>query len=173
MATKNEKRRNSIILDPSNYDLIIALGDLYLAQYDLDNAIKTYCDAILLNTQDFRGYSKAGVALWEKDYMEEALVSFHKAIELNPEHASSYNNLGIVYLDGLSDAEEALDYFEEAISLNPNYTVAYYNAARASEMMGFTNDAANYYQGAIDLNRITEEFDEQELLRALRKLFDT
>ena len=162
-----------IILDPSNYDLIIALGDLYLAQYDLDNAIKTYCDAILLNTQDFRGYSKAGVALWEKDYMEEALVSFHKAIELNPEHASSYNNLGIVYLDGLSDAEEALDYFEEAISLNPNYTVAYYNAARASEMMGFTNDAANYYQGAIDLNRITEEFDEQELLRALRKLFDT
>ncbi len=161
-----------IILDPTNYDLVIALGDLYLAQSDLDNAIKVYCDAILLDTQDYRGYSKAGVALWEKDYVEEALVSFHKAVELNPENSFSYNNLGIIYLDGLMDAEEALDYFEEAISLNPNYTLAYFNAARASEAMGFTNDAANYYQAAIDLNRVTEELDELDLTRRLRKLFE-
>ena len=161
-----------IILDPTNYELVIALGDLYLAQYDLDNAIKAYCDAILLDTQDYRGYSKAGVALWEKDYVEEALVSFHKAVELNPENSFSYNNLGIIYLDGLGDAEEALDYFEEAISLNPNYTLAYYNAARASEVMGFTNDAANYYQNAIDLNRVTEDLDEYDITRRLRKLFE-
>lgn len=161
-----------IILDPTNYDLVIALGDLYLSQYDLDSAIKIYCDAILLDTQDYRGYSKAGIALWEKDYVEEALVSFHKAIELNPENSYSYNNLGTIYLDGLGDAEEALDYFEEAISLNPNYTLAYYNAARASEAMGFTNDAANYYQSAIDLNRVTEEMDELDLTRRLRKLFE-
>ena len=145
---------------------------MYLAQYDLDNAIKAYCDAILLDTQDYRGYSKAGVALWEKDYVEEALVSFHKAVELNPENSFSYNNLGIIYLDGLGDAEEALDYFEEAISLNPNYTLAYYNAARASEVMGFTNDAANYYQNAIDLNRVTEDLDEYDITRRLRKLFE-
>lgn len=161
-----------IILNPENYDLTIALGDLYLAQYDLDNAIKTFCDAILLDTQDYRGYSKAGIALWEKEYIEEALVSFHKAIELNPENSCSFNNLGTVYLDGLGNAEEALDYFEEAISLNPNYTMAYYNAARASEEMGFINDAANYYQGAIDLNKITEELDELDLTRRLRKLFE-
>ena len=75
-------------------------------------------------------------------------------------------------MDGLGNAEEALDYFEEAISLNPNYTMAYYNAARASEEMGFINDAANYYQGAIDLNKITEELDELDLTRRLRKLFE-
>lgn len=162
-----------IILDPSNYELVIALGDLYLSTNDLDNAIKTYCDAILLNTEDYRGYSKAGVALWEKDYVEEALVSFHKSVELNPDNASTYNNLGTIYLDGYDNAEEALDYFEEAISLNPNYTIAYYNAARASEVMGFTNDAANYYQNAINLNKVTEDFDELELTRSLRKLFET
>jgi len=161
-----------IILNPENYDLTIALGDLYLAQYDLDNAIKVYCDAILLNTEDYRGYSKCGIALWEKDFVEEALVSFHKAVELNPENSCAFNNLGIVYLDGLNDAEEALDYFEEAISLNPNYTIAYYNAARASEEMGFTNDAANYYQSAIDLNVVTQELDELDLKRRLRKLFE-
>lgn len=161
-----------IILDPNNYDLIISLGDVYMASYDLDSAIRTYCDAITLSPEDARGYSKAGIALWEKDYVEEALVSFHKAIDINPDNAYAQNNLGIIYLDGLSDAEEALEYFETAVELNPNYTLAYFNAGRASQEMGFINDAANYYQMAIDLNKITNELDEDDIRTRLHKLFD-
>ena len=161
-----------IILDPNNYDLYLALGDIYMADYDLDKAIKAYCDAITLNPEDYRGYSKCGIALWEKDFLEEALVSYHKAIELNPENEFAHNNLGILYLDGLMDAEEALEYFEEAIELNPSYTLAYFNAGRASQQMGFTNDAARYYQMAIDLNRLTEELDEEDIQERLHSLFE-
>ncbi len=161
-----------IILDPKNYDLHIALGDIYMADYDLDKAIRAYCDAITLNPDEARAYSKVGIALWEKDYLEEALVAYHKAIELNPENEYSQNNLGILYLDGLADAEEALEYFEEAIALNPNYTLAYFNAGRASQQMGFTNDAANYYQMAIDLNKLTDELDEDDIRSRLHSLFE-
>jgi len=161
-----------IILDPKNYDLYVALGDIYMADYDLDRAIHAYCDAITLNPDDFRGYSKVGIALWEKDYLEEALVAYHKAVELKPDNEFAQNNLGILYLDGLADAEEALEYFEEAIALNPNYTLAYFNAGRASQEMGFTNDAAHYYQMAIDLNRLTEELDEEDIQSRLHSLFD-
>lgn len=161
-----------IILDPNNYDLYLALGDIHMAEYDLDKAIKAYCDAITLNPEDYRAYSKCGIALWEKDYLEEALVSYHKAIELNPENEFAHNNLGILYLDGLMDAEEALEYFEEAIELNPSYTLAYFNAGRASQQMGFTNDAAHYYQMAIDLNKITQDLDEDDIQTRLRSLFE-
>ena len=161
-----------IILDPNNYDLYLALGDIYMAAYDLDQAIHSYCDAITLNPEDERGYSKIGIALWEKDYVEEALVAYHKAVEINPENAFSQNNLGILYLDGLCDAKEALEYFEEAINLNPNYTLAYFNAGRASQEMGFTNDAAHYYQMAIDLNRLTDELDEEDIQTRLHSLFE-
>ena len=161
-----------IILDPNNYDLYIALGDTYMADYDLDKAIKAYCDAILAEPDNYRGYSKAGIALYEKDFVEEALVAYHKSIELNPENALAHNNLGIVYLDGLLDAEEALEYFEEAINLDPSYTLAYFNAGRASQQMGFTNDAANYYQMAMDLNKESEELDEEDIMGRLRKLFE-
>jgi len=161
-----------IILDPKNYDLYLALGDLHMAEGDLDKAIKAYCDAITLNPDDYRGYSKCGIALWEKDFLEEALVSYHKAIELNPENEFAHNNLGILYLDGLMDAEEALEYFETAIELNPNYTLAYFNAGRASQAMDFTNDAANYYQMAINLNKITQELDEYDIQTRLRSLFE-
>lgn len=161
-----------IILDPKNYDLYIALGDIYMADYDLDQAIRSYCDAITLNPDDARAYSKVGIALWEKDYLEEALVAYHKAVELSPENEYAQNNLGILYLDGLADAEEALEYFEEAIALNQNYTLAYFNAGRASQEMGFTNDAANYYQMAIDLNRLTNELDEEDIQQRLHSLFE-
>ena len=66
-----------IILDPNYYNLLISLGDVHMAAYDLDNAIRAYCDAITLNTDDYRAYSKAGISLCEKDYQEEALVAFH------------------------------------------------------------------------------------------------
>ncbi len=161
-----------IILDPNNYELYLSLGDTYMATYDLDSAIRTYCDAIMLNPEDYRGYSKAGIALWEKDYLEEALVSFHKSIDLNPENEYAQNNLGILYLDGLGDAEEALEYFEAAVELNPSYTLAYFNAGRASQAMGFTNDAAHYYQMAIDLNKITQDLDEEDIQNRLHRLFD-
>lgn len=161
-----------IILDPQNYDLYLSLGDLHMAEYDLDKAIKAYCDAITINPDDYRGYSKCGIALWEKDFLEEALVSYHKAIELNPENEFAHNNLGILYLDGLMDAEEALEYFETAIELNPSYTLAYFNAGRASQAMDFTNDAAHYYQMAIDLNKITQELDENDIRTRLRSLFE-
>ena len=143
-----------------------------MAAYDLDNAIRAYCDAITLNPDDYRGYSKAGIALWEKDYLEEALVSFHKAIDINPDNEYAQNNLGILYLDGLGDAEEALEYFETAVELNPSYTLAYFNAGRASQAMGFINDAANYYQMAIDLNKITQDLDEEDITNRLHRLFD-
>ena len=161
-----------LILDPNNYDLHISLGDIYMADYDLDNAIKTYCDAIMLNPEDYRAYSKAGIALWEKDYLEEALVSFHKSVDLNPDNEYAQNNLGILYLDGLNSPEEALDYFETAIEINPNYTLAYFNAGRASQALGFINDSANYYQAAIDLNKITQDLDEDDIKNRLHKLFD-
>ena len=161
-----------IILDENNYELYLALGDVYMAACDLDSAIRTYCDAILLNPDDYRGYSKAGVALWEKDYLEEALVSFHKSIDLNPNNEYAQNNLGILYLDGLNDAEEALEYFENAIEVNPSYTLAYFNAGRASQEMGFINDSANYYQMAMDLNKITQDLDEEDIQTRLHRLFD-
>jgi len=161
-----------IILDPNNYDLYIALGDIYMADYDLDKAIHSYCDAVTLNPDEERGYSKLGVALWEKDYLEEALVAYHKAIEINPDNEYSQNNLGILYLDGLEDAEESLEYFEAAINLNPNYTLAYFNAGRASQKMGFINDAANYYQMAMDLNKLTDELDEDDIKSRLHSLFE-
>lgn len=160
------------ILDPENSEIYLSLGDVYMAENDLDSAIRAYCDSININSSDYRAYAKTGIALWEKDYLEEAIVAYHRAIELNPEYEIAHNNLGVIYLDGIGSAEEALIYFKTAIELNPNYTLAYFNAGRAAQILNENNEAASYYQMALDLNRLTEELDEDDIKDKLYGLFN-
>ncbi len=161
-----------MVLDPNNIDIQLSRGDLFMAQNDLDKAIKTYCDAITTDPLNFMAYAKAGLALWEKDYLEEAVVAFHKSIELNPDFEISQNNLGVVYLDGLGDPKESVDYFKNAININPNYTLAYFNLGRAYQAIGDKSLAAEYYQMTMDLNKITEELSDKDIRQRLYYLFE-
>ena len=160
------------ILDPNNSDVYLSLGDVYIAENDLDNAIRAYCDSINIKSDDYRAYSKLGIALWEKDYLEEATVAYHRAIELNPEYEIAHNNLGVIYLDGMGITQEALPYFRKAIEINPNYTLAYFNAGRASQILENNNEAASFYQMALDLNRLTNELEEEDIQDRLYGLFN-
>ena len=56
---------------------------------------------------------------------EEGIKFLRKAIEINPNFAESYNNLGLK-LTG----EEAIKMFRKAISINPLYSNAYYNLGK-------------------------------------------
>ena len=161
-----------MVLDPNNVDIQLSLGDLYMAQNDVDRAIKTYCDAIATDPLNYLTYAKTGLALWEKDYLEESVVAFQKSIEINPEFEIAQNNLGVVYLDGYGDPKSSLEYFKTAINLNPNYTLAYFNLARAYQAMGDKADAAEYYQMTMDLNKITEELSEKDIRKRLFDLFE-
>ena len=143
-----------------------------MVKRDLDRAIRAYCDGIKVCPDNFMAYAKAGLALWEKDYVEEAVISFHKSIDLNPNFEISQNNLGVVYLDGLTAPDEALGYFLRAVELNPNYTLAYFNAARSYQALGENKQAAEYYQMALDLNKITEELNENDIKTRLHELFE-
>ena len=161
-----------MVLDPNNVDIQLSLGDLYMTQGDLDKAIKTYCDAITTDPENYLSYAKTGLALWEKDYLEESIVAFHKSIELNPDFEIAQNNLGVVYLDGIGDPKESVEYFKNAININPNYTLAYFNLGRAYQAIGDKALAAEYYQMTMDLNKITEELSEKEIRERLYDLFN-
>lgn len=160
------------ILDPENSEIHLNLGDVYVLENDLDNAIRCYCESININCDDYRAYAKMGLALWEKDYVEEAIVAYHRTIELNPCYEIAQNNLGVIYLDGIGVPDEALTYFEKAIELNPNYTLAYFNAGRAAQLTEKQNEAAHYYQMALDLNKLTHELEEDDIKDRLYGLFN-
>ncbi|MGB6921358.1 MAG: sulfotransferase, partial [Methylovirgula sp.] len=73
-------------------------------------------------------YSNRGIALYELKRLEEALVSYEKAIALKPDFADVYNNTGYV-LQELGRLDEARAAFLKAIDINPMSAGAYFNLA--------------------------------------------
>lgn len=164
--------QTAAVLNPECDESQIAIGDTYFSMEEYDNAIRAYCDAIKINPENAKAYCKCGMALWEKDYTEEAIVAYHKAIDLNPDYAIAHNNLGVIYLDDIGNTHEAIALFEKAISENKSYTLAYFNLGRAYAITGENTKAAKNFQRALDLNVLTGELEEEDILNRLHKLFE-
>ena len=58
--------------------------------------------------------------------LEEAEISYRKAIALKPNIAEAHYNLGVI-LQGLGRPEEAEKSYRKAIMLKPDLAEAYYN----------------------------------------------
>ena len=164
--------KTGIMLDENNDEIFVELGDIYLECEDLDSSIKAYCEAIKLNPKNPYAYNKCAMVLWQKDYIEEAIIAYNKAIGIDPDYYVAYNNLGVIYLDGIRNLKEAKRLFEKAISLNENYVMPYFNLGRILEISGNNIDAAKMYQKALDLNKLNEELDSQEIINKLYGLFE-
>lgn len=164
--------QTSLVLDQKCEEAHISIGDIYFENDDMDCAIKSYCDAISVNPNNARAYSKCGMALWERDYLEEAIVAYNRAISLNPDYEIAHNNLGVIYLDGIGNAAESVSLFKKAIELNPNYTLAYFNLGRAEQILGLKMQAAQNFQMAANLNKITSEIEESDIEERLFALFE-
>lgn len=162
----------AIMLDSNNDEVFVELGDIYLECEDLDSSIKSYCEAIKLNPKNPVAYNKCAMVLWQKDYIEEAIIAYNKAIGIDSEYYVAYNNLGVIYLDGIRNLKEAKRLFETAISLNENYVMPHFNLGRVYELNDKNIEAAKMYQKALELNRINQELDDNEIEERLFKLFE-
>ena len=76
-----------------------------------------------------------------------------KAIELNPQYADAYNNLGLLLSEDENRKTEAEEHYRKAIELDPQEAVAYYNFGLfLSEDENRKTEAEEYYRKAIELN---------------------
>ena len=68
--------------------------------------------------------------------------------------------------------KEALRLFKQAIEINENYALAHFNAGRAEQIMDNKMAAAHYYQKALELNKISWDLSEEEILNKIHSLFE-
>ena len=135
--------QNALILTKNKTEIYLSLADIYYDIEDMDEAIKYYTLAIEGGYKDAKVFSRLAMAFWERDYVENAIEFYTRAIDIEPDYEIAYNNLGVVYFDGLNDAERAKPCFEAALKLNDNYTMAHFNMARYYETKGNKVSAAN------------------------------
>lgn len=132
-----EERRGQLIKHLRDFDLKYSediLGDI------VDAAKKPTMEEN--KEQDISAldyFLRAYKAYNAKNY-SEAETLFRKAAELDPEDASTYNNLGVV-LKNLKRYEEAEAAHRRSIELDPGNGLAYYNLACLESICGRTDAA--------------------------------
>jgi tetratricopeptide (TPR) repeat protein len=86
----------------------------------------------------------------EPSQNQEAIESFDKAIEIDPNDASTWCNKGTA-LSNLGKNQEAIESFDKASELNPNLTVAQEHEDLAHKQSGrkikyYTSDGKPVYE---------------------------
>lgn len=85
----------------------------------------------------------AGVDFYKIGKYEQAISSFRKAIELEPDYIDAYFNLGTI-LEFLQQEEAALTVFKQIIVRKPDDYEALYKAAKISLKLGEQDKAKSY-----------------------------
>ena len=148
-------------------------GDIYFDDNDMDMAIKYYNMGLMEGYRDSKIYARLAMAYWEKNSVQDAIDCYKLAIGIDEDYDIAHNNLGVIYLDSLNDIENALPCFEKAIELNPSYMLAHFNLGRCYALENKKVEAASEFQKAIDINRHTQEIDEDIIQEKLYNLFTT
>ena len=90
-----------------------------------------------------------GNALKELGRFDEAIVSYRRAIALEPKLAEAHYNLGNTLKD-LGRTEEALAEFGQAITLRPDYAKAHHHLGATLQELGRLEEAEASYIQAIE-----------------------
>ena len=129
------------------------------SQGNLSKALGLYNKLIRQNPQHAAALTNRGL-LWEllpvKDAAERAKnrkyaeQDYLRALEINPNQAETYNNLGALYIDQKRNGD-AVVYLSEAIVRQPKYFRALLNRANAYTNLGLYQEALSDFDRAAEL----------------------
>jgi tetratricopeptide (TPR) repeat protein len=125
-----------------NPKLYILMGHIFLHDDKLESALEMYFKAIqngaLNNPIPYTGLGAIYSRI--KDYYDEGIRVYEKAIELEPA-ASSYNGIGNIYrLKG--DFKKAFEYIYTAVRIDPDLEIAF---ATLAEINAALNNVEDFY----------------------------
>ena len=83
-------------------------------------------------------------------YLEQAVASYRKALQLKPDLAEVHNNLGDA-LNDLGDSEAAIASYYTALQLKPDYAEAHNNLGNALNDLGRSEEAAASFDRALQI----------------------
>ena len=98
-----------------------AMGDTYVFQTSVDDAVRYYDKSIHIDPNYGRGYANLGLARQFQGRLGDAIGLYWKSIELDPNYAWSYYNLGQV-MAAQGRYDRALSIFQTALRLDPGNT---------------------------------------------------
>lgn len=102
-------------------------------------------------TKTAKEHLTSGNDYFEQDDLEQAIAEYTQAIELDPNYALAYYNLGVAHND-LGELEEAIADYSQVIEIDPTYAEAYNNRGHVYYQLGDYETAITDYNQALKLD---------------------
>lgn len=98
----------------------VQLGNLYFDAERYGDAIKWYEEAVKLSPDDVNVSTDLGVSYYYSNQPDKALQQFDHSLELDPKHAKTLLNVGVVRAFGKQDLDGASQAWQQVIALAPD-----------------------------------------------------
>ena len=126
-AEKNQIREQLKINEQKfSANQLMEQGNNQMKNQDFYSAIRSYQDALIVDSNNIFAYYRLGDAYREiKDY-DKAIFHYKKALQIDASYSDAYNNLGFTY-ELTGNYNEAIQNYKKAIECDDLYANAYYN----------------------------------------------
>ncbi|MBI2653788.1 tetratricopeptide repeat protein [Candidatus Woesearchaeota archaeon] len=152
-AVKSFKK--AIELNPKHSMAFYESGVIYEQQKNYDEAIKHYTESLRIK-ENSEAFQSLGVCYLKEGMLKESYRNLAKAMLLNPNKYTIYNNLGAV-LEKLGNYDSAVQMLEIATKLNPKNTIGFYNLGVVLDKKGDFGNAIGAYEKAVELKHPKSE----------------
>ena len=98
----------------------VELANLYFDAQKFDDAIRWYEAALKLNPSDVNVSTDLGVSYYYTNNPDKALEQLDRSLKIDPKHAKTLLNIGIVKAFAKQDLEGASKAWEQVIQLAPD-----------------------------------------------------
>jgi tetratricopeptide (TPR) repeat protein len=123
----------------------VNLGDAYLQQNKVAEAMGQFTQALNLDKNDFAGHVGMANALVNLGKNAEALSHYQAAINTNPKSFDIHHALGLTY-QRLGKLEEAAAHYQECNKIQPHYMPAIMSMAQVFLIAGKPGEAEKAYR---------------------------
>lgn len=148
--------------NPSYYEAYIQLGLIYHSRKN-PLALDYYNNALNVRPQSIEAHYNIAMFYQETKNVIKAKERYHIILQIDPENAWTYHNLGWIAMNLENDNEKAVEHFTKALNIEPYFFEAAYNRGAAYEKLGKKQLAIDNYNHVLKIEPANE--------MALQRLF--
>lgn len=105
--------------NPKDATVRVELGNVYFDAERYADAIRWYEAALAIDANDVNASTDLGVAYYYSNQPDRALAQFDHSLSINPTHAKTLLNMGIVRAFGKQDLAGAVEAWQKVVEVAP------------------------------------------------------
>lgn len=148
---------DTIAKNPASWMAYNNLGQLYLHENRVEEAVPLFEKSIFHNPRDPGAPNNLGVALGKLGRDDEAKARFQQAMKADPLDPQAYHNLGVAMAKE-GRREEAIGFYRKALEINPELAATHVNLGMTLAQMGRNKEAIEEFGKAVAIDPETGLF---------------